>query len=88
MTNITCKWFNGTGNKKYKVVLYSSTGAKIKTIQFGDKRYEHFKDKTPLKLYSHLNHNDKIRRKNYKNRHEHDRHVLYSAGWFADKYLW
>lgn len=81
------KWYKGTGYKKYKVELYEK-GEKIKTIQFGDKRYEHYKDSTPLKLYTHLNHLDKERRKRYKNRHEKDRHVKYTAGWFADKFLW
>lgn len=28
------------------------------------------------------------RRKLYKQRHEKDRHVKYSDGWFADKLLW
>lgn len=80
-------WYKGTGNKKYKVELYEY-GEKIKTIQFGDKRYEQFEDRTPLNLYSHLNHHDKERRKRYKIRHENDRHHKYTAGWFADKYLW
>lgn len=81
------KWFPGTGNKKYKVELYEN-GNKIKTIQFGDVRYQHYRDITPLKLYTHLNHNDKERRHRYKIRHEKDRHIKYTAGWFADKYLW
>lgn len=81
------KWYKGTGYKKYKVELYEK-GDKIKTVQFGDKRYEHYKDSTPLKLYTHLNHLDKERRKRYKIRHEKDRHVKYTAGWFADKFLW
>ncbi len=81
------KWYKGTGFKKYKVELYEN-GNKIKTLQFGDIRYQHFKDKTPLALYSHLNHNDKERRKRYKIRHEKDRHIKYTSGWFADKYLW
>lgn len=81
------KWYKGTGFKKYKVELYEK-GEKIKTIQFGDKRYQHYKDVTPLKLYTHLNHLDKERRKRYKTRHEKDRHTKYTAGWFADKFLW
>lgn len=81
------KWYKGTGFKKYKVELYEK-GEKIKTIQFGDKRYQHYKDVTPLKLYTHLNHLDKERRKRYKIRHEKDRHIKYTAGWFADKFLW
>lgn len=85
---IKLKWYPGTSlNKKYKVEVYSD-GVKVKTVQFGDKRYEQYKDSTPLKLYQRLNHGDKERRRLYKIRHEKDRHVMYTAGWFSDKYLW
>ena len=47
-------WSRGTGKKKYRVELWSKN-KKIKTIQFGHKDYGQFSDKTPLKLYSHLN---------------------------------
>ena len=47
-------------NKKYSVVTPSG-----KKINFGDKRYEQFKDTTPLKLYKNLDHGDKKRQKNY-----------------------
>lgn len=81
------KWFPGTGYKKYRVEVYE--GAKrIKTISFGDKRYEHYRDRTPLRLYSHLDHLDPQRRAAYKKRHEKDRHTPLTAGYFADKYLW
>jgi len=46
-------------NAKY-MVFYDN-----KWIHFGDKRYEQYKDTTPLKLYSNINHLDKQRRKNY-----------------------
>ena len=36
-----------------------------KWIHFGDSRYEQFRDSTPLKLYSYLDHKDKERRRNY-----------------------
>ena len=49
-------------NKKY-MVNYGD-----KWIHFGDKRYQHFMDSTPLKLYSHMDHNDYERRKNYRDR--------------------
>jgi len=35
-------------NKKYMVEIDG------KTIHFGDNRYQHYKDRTSLKLYSHL----------------------------------
>lgn len=81
-------WSKGTGCKKYKVEIIDSDGYKVKTLQFGDKRYEQYKDSVPLKLYSHLDHGDKNRRRLYRIRHDKDRHRPLTAGWFADKYLW
>lgn len=49
-----------TKNKKYDV-LYKNLW-----ISFGDKRYQHYEDKTPLKLYSHLDHKDERRSENYR----------------------
>ena len=46
-------------NKKYMVKVDD------KWVHFGDTRYQQFSDKVPLKLYSHLNHNDKERQKKY-----------------------
>ena len=46
-------------NKKYMVKVDNEW------IHFGDTRYQHFFDRVPLKLYSHLNHNDKERRRRY-----------------------
>lgn len=80
------KWSKGTGFKKYRVEIWEK-GKKIKTIQFGDKRYGQYRDKTPLKLYSSKNHLDLKRRASYRSRHNYDK-PKYSAGWFALKYLW
>ena len=60
---------------------------KIKTIQFGSKKYQQFKDTTPLKLYSNLDHNDNKRKKNYFSRHKIN-YPKYSPDWFSKKYLW
>jgi len=86
---VSLKWSRGTGNKKYKVVVKRKVRGKDtkKTIQFGDKRYGQFRDKTPLKLYSSKNTNSTKRRKAYKARHTYAK-PKYSAGWFANKYLW
>lgn len=86
---VKLEWSRGSGNKKYKVVITPSpTGSgKKKTIQFGDKRYGQYKDKTPLKLYKSKDTLDKKRRKAYKARHTYAK-PKYSAGWFALKYLW
>lgn len=50
-------------NKKYRAVIQNKT--KVRTIDFGDNRYEQYYDSTPLKLYSHLNHMDELRRAKY-----------------------
>lgn len=67
-------------NKKYYALVDG------KKVHFGDTRYEQYYDK--MGHYSHLNHNDKKRRKLYKQRHEKDRHVIASSGYFADQILW
>ncbi len=79
------EWSRGSGNKKYRVVVRTATSKK--TVQFGDKRYGQYKDKTPLKLYSNKDTLDKKRRKAYRDRHTYAK-PKYSAGWFAMKYLW
>ena len=83
-------WSKGTFPKKYKVVLIDKNDEKIKTVQFGDQRYEQWKDQTPLKLYKSKNHNDSERRKNYRTRHSAQGYhkVKYSPAWFSYYYLW
>jgi len=81
------KWSRGSGNKKYKVVITDTKTKKKKTVQFGDKRYGQFKDKTPLKLYKSKNTLDPKRKKAYNARHTYKK-PKFSAGWFAKKYLW
>jgi len=53
-------------NKKYAVYVKGNND-KPKLINFGDNRYGQFKDK--LGVYSHLDHNDPKRKKQYYNRH-------------------
>ena len=77
-------------NKKY-MVLHNNNW-----IHFGDTRYEQFEDQTPLKLYSHLNHNDDTRRMNYLRRAMSIRNargdLTYldknSPNYYSIKYLW
>ena len=65
-------------------------------IHFGDTQYEQFKDQTPLKLYSHLNHNDTKRRMNYLQRSkgikDKNGNLTYldknSPNYYSVKYLW
>lgn len=61
-------------NQKYKkyradVVIDGQT---YRNIDFGDTRYQHFRDSTPLKLYSYLDHNDEKRRQNFYKRHQYN----------------
>ena len=52
---------DGTGNKRYKAIFIS--GDKVKTTQFGDKRYENYtihKDDKRKELYRKRHHKDKI----------------------------
>lgn len=56
-------------NKKYVAIVRNKITKKERKINFGDSRYENFKDSTPLKLFSNKNHGDPKRRKNYFMRH-------------------
>lgn len=75
-------------HKKYMVYVKDSTkksGKKL--VHFGDNRFKHFKDKTPLKLYKHLDHGDTERKKRYYARHGKATDKT-SAKWWSHKYLW
>ena len=58
-------WVSKAKNKKYSVYVKGENG-KTKKINFGDKRYQHFKDK--IGNYKSLDHNDPVRRKSYLSR--------------------
>ena len=55
-------------NKKYDAYIKSTSG-KIRVESFGDVRYQNYKDQTPIRAYSSLEHHDKERRKRYLKRH-------------------
>lgn len=74
-------------HKKYMIKVKNPETQRVMTIHFGDNRYGHFKDKTPLKLYKHLDHGDKERRKRYYARHGKATNK-YSAKYYSHKYLW
>ncbi len=67
-----------------------------KYIHFGDIRYEQYKDSTPLKLYSTLDHKDTKRRDNYLRRAKGIKNeygeLTYldknSPNYYSVKYLW
>lgn len=75
-------------NKKYDAILIDDETKKIKYVPFGDKRYEQYRDAVPLKLYSHLDHNDENRRWKYRQRHKHTYHKKFSPSWFSWYFLW
>tara|TARA_Y100000385_G_C12963887_1_gene580958 strand:- start:635 stop:874 length:240 start_codon:yes stop_codon:yes gene_type:complete len=68
-------------NKKYYALLENG-----KKVHFGDNRYQQYKDKTTIKKYKHLDHNDEKRKKAYYARHGEA--TPYSAKYFSHKYLW
>ena len=75
--------------KKYAAILRNKKTKRKVRVNFGDIRYEQYKDSTPLKLYSHLNHNDEKRRASYRARHSvFIKDGYYSPGYFAYKFLW
>ena len=69
---------------KYKKYMINVEG---KWIHFGDKRYQQFKDSTPLRLYSYLDHGDPIRRSRYYLRHGFSNDKS-TAKYWSNKYLW
>jgi len=75
-------------NKKYSVLVYDDVKKDYKyLLSFGDIRYEHYKDRTPLNLYQHLNHYDEKRRDLYYKRHGKTNNKNTSKFW-SNKYLW
>ena len=76
-------------NKKYMAILKNKQNARVVKVHFGDSRYEHFKDKTGLGLYKHLNHNDEARRARFRSRHSsYIKEDSYSPAFFSVEYLW
>lgn len=78
-------------NKKYRQYLKNKKTGKIEYYDYGGdpKIYEHYKDSTKLKLYSHLDHGDKDRRDKYRKRHQgFIKKGYYSPGWSSMNTLW
>jgi len=55
--------------KKYTAFVRNNKTKKIRKIHFGDRRYQQYKDRTPLKMYKKKNHNTRKRMQNYYSRH-------------------
>jgi len=66
-------------NKKWKAIFYDDKGKKIRTVQFGDNRYEDY-----------TQHKDKERRSKYLTRHKKDleKGDYKSAGYLSYYILW
>ena len=55
--------------KKYTAEIKDKKTKKTRKIHFGDRRYQQYKDRTKLKLYSKKNHGTRKRMQNYFSRH-------------------
>jgi len=95
------KFERGPKFKKYTATVRNNKTKKTRKINFGDNRYEQFKDRTPLGLYTSKNHGDKRRQYNYYNRHSgvgnrkkaikkeiRKNHGYYTPKILSHKYLW
>ena len=63
------KFKRGPYPKKYTAILKNKKTKKTRKLNFGDRRYQQYKDRTPLKLYKGKNHNTRKRMQNYFSRH-------------------
>ena len=59
----------GPHPKKYTAHIQHKKTKKLRKLHFGDRRYQQYKDRTPLKLYASKNHGTRKRMRNYFNRH-------------------
>lgn len=95
------KFSRGPFPKKYTAFVKNNKTKKIRKIHFGDKRYQQYKDRTPLKLYKHKNHGTLKRMRNYYSRHSGTKNRkkaiqqekrkskgLYNAKILSHEYLW
>jgi hypothetical protein len=63
------KFEKGPNGKKYTAYVKNKKTHVVRKIHFGASDYQQYKDRTPLKLYSHKNHYTRKRMQNYFNRH-------------------
>ena len=71
-------------NKKYAADV-KLNGKLYKNVNFGSLNYQQYKDSTPLKLYSHLDHNDLDRKIKFHKRHKHNNGP---AALLSKEFLW
>ena len=95
------KFSKGPFPKKYTAYVKNKKTKKLRKIHFGDKRYQQYKDRTPLKLYKNKNHITRKRMQNYYSRHSEKKNRkkaikqekrkskgLYNAKILSHEYLW
>lgn len=86
-------------HKKYVAIVKNKSTGKTRRVNFGDNRYQQFKDSTKIKAYSGQNHGDKKRRDSYFSRHSGTKSKAeaikkekakgkYTAKLLSHKYLW
>ena len=63
------KFMRGPKGKKYTAIVEDKKTKKTRKLHFGASDYEQYRDRTPLKLFAHKNHNTRKRMQNYFNRH-------------------
>jgi hypothetical protein len=101
MKETIVKFKKGPFPKKYTAFIKNKKTKKIRKINFGDRRYQQYKDRTKLKLYKHKNHGTIKRKKNYFSRHSGIKHKgkaikkekrnskgYYTAKLLSHIYLW
>lgn len=101
MKETIVKFQRGPSKKKYTATIKNKKTKKVRTIHFGAKNYAQYKDRTPLKLYAHKNHNTRKRMQNYFSRHSGTKKRgeaiakekkkskgYYNAKILSHKYLW
>lgn len=89
------RFTKGPGKKKYRAHLPNG-----RTTDFGHRDYQHYKDSVPKSqgggLWSHKDHKDPDRRRNYRARHggvllKNGKRAIdtkYSPAWFSYYFLW
>ena len=101
MKETIVKFKRGPYPKKYTAIVKHIKSKKTRKIHFGDRRYQQYKDRTPLKLYKSGDHNTIKRMQNYFSRHSGTKNRgeaiekekkksngLYNAKILSHVYLW
>lgn len=75
--------------KKYRVYIRNKKTKEMQHMEFGAIGYQHYKDSTPVKLYSNFDHLNVHRRDLFRKRFAHQYNASeFSPLYFSWKYLW